>query len=182
MLARARITLHHPVRVIPAHPPAEEDPAVELHPDEHVVFEGHPSWRGLLSFYIGGVAGAAAIAVIVGLVTSFVVGLLAGVVLVAGVLLFGFVKRMATTYLVSTQRLYIRRGMLAKREQQTRIDRVQNVNTAQSLRERILRVGTVDFDTAGTDDSEFRFVGIASPADVVTAVDRAQREAATPGR
>jgi uncharacterized membrane protein YdbT with pleckstrin-like domain len=155
---------------------------VELHPDEHVVFEGHPSWRGLLSFYIGGVAGAVAIAVIVGLVTSFVVGLLAGVVLVAGVLLFGFVKRMATTYLVSTQRLYIRRGMLAKREQQTRIDRVQNVNTAQSLRERILRVGTVDFDTAGTDDSEFRFVGIASPADVVTAVDRAQREAATPGR
>jgi uncharacterized membrane protein YdbT with pleckstrin-like domain len=182
MLARARITLHHPVRVIPAHPPAEEDPAVELHPDEHVVFEGHPSWRGLLSFYIGGVAGAVAIAVIVGLITSFVGGLLAGVVLVAGVLLFGFVKRMATTYLVSTQRLYIRRGMLAKREQQTRIDRVQNVNTAQSLRERILRVGTVDFDTAGTDDSEFRFVGIASPADVVTAVDRAQREAATPGR
>ena len=63
--------------------------------------------------------------------------------------------------------------------QQTRIDRVQNVNTDQSLRERILRVGTVDFDTAGSDDSEFRFVGIADPAMVVAAVDRAQREAAT---
>jgi uncharacterized membrane protein YdbT with pleckstrin-like domain len=62
--------------------------------------------------------------------------------------------------------------------QQTRIDRVQNVNTAQSLRERLLRVGTVDFDTAGTDDSEFRFVGIADPSDVVAAVDRAQRDAA----
>jgi uncharacterized membrane protein YdbT with pleckstrin-like domain len=150
---------------------------VDLHPDEHVVFEGHPSWRGLLAFYIGGVLGAVAIAVIVGLVSSFVVGLLVGIVLVAGVLLFGFVKRMSTTYLVSSQRLYIRRGLLAKREQQTRIDRVQNVNTAQSLRDRILRVGTVDFDTAGTDDSEFRFVGIASPASVVGAVDRAQREA-----
>jgi uncharacterized membrane protein YdbT with pleckstrin-like domain len=150
---------------------------VDLHPDEHVVFEGHPSWRGLLSFYIGGVLGAVAIAVIVGLLTSFAAGLLVGIVLVAGVLLFGFVKRMSTTYLVSSQRLYIRRGLLAKREQQTRIDRVQNVNTAQSLRDRILRVGTVDFDTAGTDDSEFRFVGIASPASVVGAVDRAQREA-----
>ena len=84
---------------------------------------------------------------------------------------------MSTTYLVSTQRLYIRRGVLSKREQQTRIDRVQNVNTEQSLRDRLLRVGTVDFDTAGTDDSEFRFVGIADPGDVVTAVDRAQREA-----
>jgi uncharacterized membrane protein YdbT with pleckstrin-like domain len=80
--------------------------------------------------------------------------------------------------MVSTQRLYIRRGLLSKHMQQTRIDRVQNVNTAQSLRERLLRVGTVDFDTAGTDDSEFRFVGIADPSDVVAAVDRAQRDAA----
>jgi uncharacterized membrane protein YdbT with pleckstrin-like domain len=67
--------------------------------------------------------------------------------------------------------------------QQTRIDRVQNVNTEQSFRERLLRVGTVDFDTAGSDDSEFRFVGIADPGKVVDAVDRAQREAAaTPER
>ena len=101
--------------------------------------------------------------------------------LLAPALVFGFVKRMATTYLVSTQRLYIRRGILSKRMQQTRIDRVQNVNTDQSLRERLLRVGTVDFDTAGTDDSEFRFVGIANPSHVVAAVDRAQREAALAG-
>jgi uncharacterized membrane protein YdbT with pleckstrin-like domain len=151
---------------------------MDLHPGERVVFEGHPSWRALLSFYIGGVAGAAVIGVIAGLIWDFAVGVLVGVVLVAAVLAFGLVKRMSTTYLVSTQRLYIRRGILAKRMQQTRIDRVQNVNTAQSLRERLLRVGTVDFDTAGTDDSEFRFVGIADPSDVVAAVDRAQRDAA----
>jgi uncharacterized membrane protein YdbT with pleckstrin-like domain len=151
---------------------------MDLHPGEQVVFEGHPSWRALLSFYIGGVAGAVAIAVVIGLVTSFFVGFVAGVVLVAAVLGFGLFKRMSTTYLVSSQRLYIRHGMLSKREQQTRIDRVQNVNTEQSMRERMLRVGTVDFDTAGTDDSEFKFVGIASPGEVVNAVDRAQRDAA----
>jgi hypothetical protein len=44
--------------------------------------------------------------------------------------------------------------------------------------DRVLRVGAVDFDTAGTDDSEFRFVGVSEPPDVVAAVDRAQREAA----
>jgi uncharacterized membrane protein YdbT with pleckstrin-like domain len=152
---------------------------VDLHPGEQVVFEGHPSWRALLSFYIGGVAGALVIAVVVALIATTSAGVVTAVVLVAGVLGFGLLKRMATTYLVSTQRLYIRRGMLSKRVQQTRIDRVQNVNTAQSLRERMLRVGTVDFDTAGTDDSEFRFVGIANPGGVVNAVDRAQREAST---
>jgi uncharacterized membrane protein YdbT with pleckstrin-like domain len=150
---------------------------MDLHPGEQVVFEGHPSWRALLSFYIGGVAAALAVAVVVGLLAGFLAFLIAGVVLVGCVLVFGLVKRTATIYLVSNQRLYIRRGLLAKRVQQTRIDRVQNVNTEQSFRERALRVGTVDFDTAGTDDSEFRFVGIADPGQVLDAVDRAQREA-----
>jgi uncharacterized membrane protein YdbT with pleckstrin-like domain len=166
----------HPRWVITDHPAADEHHAMELHPDEQLVFEGHPSWRALLSFYIGGVAGAAAVGVVVGLIGGFGLGVLVGGVLVAAVLAFGLFKRMSTTYMVSTQRLYIRRGMLSKRVQQTRIDRVQNVNTDQSLRERILRVGTVDFDTAGTDDSEFRFVGISNPGEVVRAVDRAQRE------
>jgi uncharacterized membrane protein YdbT with pleckstrin-like domain len=151
---------------------------MDLHPGEEVVFEGHPSWRGLLSFYIGSVVVAAVIAVIVALVVSTAVGVLVGVAVFAVALVVGFVKRMATTYLVTNQRLYIRRGILSKREQQTRIDRVQNVNTDQRFRDRILRVGTVDFDTAGTDDSEFRFVGIANPGSVVRAVDKAQREAA----
>jgi len=87
-------------------------------------------------------------------------------------------RRMATQYIVTSQRLSIRRGVFSKRVQQTRIDRVQNVNTEQSLVDRVLRVGTIDFDTAGTDDSEFRFVGIAAPDDVVAAVDLAQRQAA----
>jgi uncharacterized membrane protein YdbT with pleckstrin-like domain len=52
------------------------------------------------------------------------------------------------------------------------------VNTDQSVLQRILRVGTVDFDTAGTDDSDFTFAGVSSPSKVVAAVDRAQHAAA----
>ena len=152
---------------------------MDLHPGEEIVFEGHPSWRALLSFYIGGIAGAVVIAVIVALAASTGIAIVVGVVLIALDIVVGFVRRMATTYLVTNQRLYIRRGILSKREQQTRIDRVQNVNTEQRFRDRVLRVGTVDFDTAGTDDSEFRFVGIANPGGVVAAVDHAQREASS---
>jgi uncharacterized membrane protein YdbT with pleckstrin-like domain len=150
---------------------------MDLHLNEQIVFEGHPSWRGLLSFYVTAVGGAVAAGLLVALVLGAGAGVVTGVVLVAAVLVVGFVKRMATRYLVTTQRLSIRRGVLAKRAQQTRIDRVQNVNTRQTVIDRIVRVGTVDFDTAGTDDSEFRFVGIASPDLVVAAVDRAQRNA-----
>jgi uncharacterized membrane protein YdbT with pleckstrin-like domain len=124
-------------------------------------------------------AGVAALVTAIGDgVSAGVVGTVA-VVGAALVILVGFIRRIATVYTITNQRLRIKRGILAKRVQQTRIDRVQNVNTAQSLRDRVLRVGTVDFDTAGTDDSEFRFVGIADPAAVVSAVDRAQREAST---
>jgi uncharacterized membrane protein YdbT with pleckstrin-like domain len=155
---------------------------MELHPGEEIVFEGHPSWRALLSYYIPGVAGAVLVGLIAALIGGAGLGVLVGVVLVALVLVYGFVRRMATVYMVSSQRLYIRRGILAKRVQQTRIDRVQNVNTAQTVLQRILRVGKVDFDTAGTDDSEFAFVGISQPDRVVAAVDRAQREAGAPAQ
>src|SRR3954454_1892359 len=152
---------------------------MDLHPGATIVFEGHPSWRALLSFYLGGVAAAAVIAVIVALAASVGIAIVIGVVLVVLVLVVGFVRRMATTYMVSSQRLYIRKGILAKHVQQTRIDRVQNVNAEQSLVERLLRVGTVDFDTAGTDDSDFTFRGIAGPDGVVKAVDAAQRVSAS---
>jgi uncharacterized membrane protein YdbT with pleckstrin-like domain len=155
---------------------------VELHQGEEVVYEGHPTWRALLSYYVSAVGGAIVVGVIVALAASVTAGVLVGVVLVGLALLIGFVRRMATVYMVSTQRLYIRRGILSKRVQQTRIDRVQNVNTDQSLFDRVLRVGKVDFDTAGTDDSDFIFRGISNPDGVVAAVDRAQRDATLPAQ
>jgi uncharacterized membrane protein YdbT with pleckstrin-like domain len=151
---------------------------MDLHPDEEIVFEGHPSWRGVLSFYVYGVGAAVIAGIVVGLAAGSVAGSIVAVVAIVLVLGVGFLKRMATHYVVTSQRLRIRRGILAKKIQQTRIDRVQNVNTDQRVVDRILRVGTVDFDTAGTDDSDFTFRGIANPDEVVAAVDRAQRIAA----
>jgi uncharacterized membrane protein YdbT with pleckstrin-like domain len=151
---------------------------MDLHPDEEIVFEGHPSWRGVLSFYIYGIVAAVVLGIVVGLIAGSVIGSVVAVAGIVAVVLGGLLKRIATHYVVTTQRLRIRRGILAKKVQQTRIDRIQNVNTQQRFIDRVLRVGTVDFDTAGTDDSDFTFRGIANPDEVVGAVDRAQRIAA----
>lgn len=156
--------------------------ALELHPNEHVIFDGHPSWRGTLSFYARGILGAAVGAGVAALVTVVGSGFSAGTtilvfaVLTALVILVGFLFRMTTTYTITNQRLTIRRGILARHLQQTRVERVQNVNVDQSVIDRIMRVGQVDFDTAGTDDSDFTFRGVASPDGVVRAVDAAHRE------
>jgi uncharacterized membrane protein YdbT with pleckstrin-like domain len=157
---------------------------MELEPGEHVIFEGHPSWRSILDFYVKGlvivaIGGAIAAAatriggdkVDWGLVTVVALALL---VIVA---IAGYVKRLFTTYTITNNRLHIRRGIISRAEQQTQINRVQNVNTHQSVVQRMLFIGNVDFDTAAGDDYDFEFAGVASPQEVVEAVHRAQREA-----
>jgi uncharacterized membrane protein YdbT with pleckstrin-like domain len=155
---------------------------METGPREHVIFEGHPSWRAILGFYVKGiliaaVAGgiAALVTLIGGGVEAAVVGAVVGIALVLMVVA-GLLKRMSTVYTITNQRLNIRRGIISRKVQETRLERVQNVNTEQSVLERILQVGTVDFDTAGTSDSEFAFVGVSQPEKVMAAVDEAQRE------
>jgi uncharacterized membrane protein YdbT with pleckstrin-like domain len=150
---------------------------MDLHPGEDMVFDGHPSWRAVLSFYITGTIIVAVIVVIAALVSGAVLAIVIGAVALGVMVLVGLIKRQATRYVITSERLHIRHGILAKKTQETRIQRVQNVNTDQSFVQRVLQVGTVDFDTAGSDDSEFRFVGVANPEEVVRAVDRAQREA-----
>jgi uncharacterized membrane protein YdbT with pleckstrin-like domain len=148
---------------------------MDLHPGEEIVFEGHPSWRGILSFYIRGLAVALVIGAILWFAVSNAVGVVAFAVIMGLDVLAGLIKRVATRYVISTERLNIRTGILSKHVQQTSIVRVQNVNTEQTPVDRILRVGSVDFDTAGTDDSDFTFRGVSNPAAIVAAVDRAQR-------
>jgi uncharacterized membrane protein YdbT with pleckstrin-like domain len=154
---------------------------MDLHPGEQIVFEGRPIWRSILSFYITGFIGSVVIGVIVALVASTAIGVIVFVALFALDVLVGFIRRISTRYTITNQRLRIERGLLSKHVQQTRIERVQNVNTNQTFVSRILRVGTVDFDTAGTDDSDFTFAGVGNPHEVVKAVDRAQREASAAG-
>jgi Bacterial PH domain len=56
------------------------------------------------------------------------------------------------------------------------------VNYRQTVLDRLFRVGNVDFDTAGTDDSEFRFEWVNAPEKVVRAVDKAIHEAGPASR
>ena len=148
---------------------------MDLHSGEQIVFKGHPSWRSTLVFYIGGLVVAAAAGAIAALADKTGTGVGVGAAVFVIVLIVGFLRRVGTSYVVTNERLHIRRGLLAKHVQETRIERVQNVNTDQGILERMLQIGTVDFDTAGTTDSDFSFRGVSQPERVVQAVDRAQR-------
>ena len=150
---------------------------MDLHPSEHVLYSGRPSWRSILHFYLLGLVAAAAGGAIAGLIKGDAPwGILVGVFILLIVLVAGWVQRVGTRYHVTNERLRIRRGILARRMQETRLERIQNVNTDQSIIQRVLHIGTVDFDTAGGADFDFAFRGVANPEDVAHAVDQAIRE------
>ncbi len=143
----------------------------ELREGERTLYEGRPSWRALMAFYAGGLLLAAVVFVIVGLLVGEVaIGVIAAVVIAALTLVLGYVRRLFTHYLITDQRLRISRGMVRKHVSETRLERVQNVNFEQSVLDRLFSVGNVDFDTAGTDDSKFRFAWVNDPDAVVRAV------------
>jgi uncharacterized membrane protein YdbT with pleckstrin-like domain len=150
---------------------------MDLHEGEQLMFEGRPSWRAIIGFYITATLVAAAIAAIVGLIGSTGGGVAVFVVLFLVIVLIGWIRRIGTRYAITNERLTIQRGILSRHRQETRLTRVQNVNTDQTVIQRMLGVGVVDFDTAGTDapDSEFAFWGVADPGGVAKKVDAAVR-------
>jgi uncharacterized membrane protein YdbT with pleckstrin-like domain len=147
--------------------------SLNLSQGEQVIFEGHPSWRAILGFYLKGVVVAVILGVIAKLVDGNSSAFLVVLVVLGVTLLVGFVKRVATVYTITTRRLNIKRGIISREIQETRLERVQNVNFQQSVYQRLMQIGDVDFDTAATDDYNFVFAGVADPAGVVHRVDRA---------
>jgi uncharacterized membrane protein YdbT with pleckstrin-like domain len=154
--------------------------ARSLSPGEQVMFEGHPSWRSILDFYVKGLLLTVLAAfVAAGVTTIFDKGsrtsavLIVAIVGVALTVLAGFIKRITTDYTITNKRLRIQRGIISREIQETRLERVQNVNYNQSIFQRVLQIGDVDFDTAGGDDYNFIFTGVAQPEDVVRRVDEA---------
>jgi uncharacterized membrane protein YdbT with pleckstrin-like domain len=153
---------------------------VDPEPGEEIFFHGHPSWRSLGLFYVKGLIAVLVAGVIAGLVTRISAshvqaGWVSAAVVAAFIVLLvvGQLRRIGTTYSITNQRLTIQSGILSRDVHQTRLERIQNVNSSQSLFERLLRIGTVEFDTAGESQYDFAFRGVSDPRGIVRTVDRA---------
>ena len=149
-------------------------------PGELVFSDGHPSWRSMLGVDPRGLLFAIVAGVIAGIVTRIANGgvqagwvTTAVLVIFIIVLVWGLVRRISTTYTITNRRLTIRTGLLSREMHETRLERVQNVNSRQRVLERVLGVGSVDFDTAGSAEFDFSFRGVDDPAQIVRTVDKA---------
>jgi uncharacterized membrane protein YdbT with pleckstrin-like domain len=157
---------------------------MQLLDGEEIVWTGRPSWRSMLAFYVKW----GLLALVPGVVGQIVASVssadayrwelwLITVVLLLVVLLAGWLQRIDTHYTVTNQRINIRHGILSRSDHATSYERLQNVKTYQSLLERMLGVGLVDFDTAAGDDFDFKFTGVEDPAGLARQVAELQRAA-----
>ena len=128
--------------------------------------------KGLLvALVVGTVAGVASRAANHGVQTLWVI--LAVLAVFALGLIRGTLRRARTTYTVTDRRLTIERGLLSRDVREASLDRIQDVRCRQSLLQRMLGVGTVEFDTAGVAESEFALSGVEHPRRIARAVDSA---------
>ena len=155
--------------------------APRLAPGEQVMFQGHPSWRSILAFYVKGLFGVLVVAFArrdrhqhrrrrtdAGLVT------VVAVVGVALVVLAGFIKRITIHYTITTPPpAHQARDHLARHPGDAPGAGPERQLRPVASLQRLLQVGDVDFDTAAGDDFNFVFAGVADPAEVVERVDRA---------
>lgn len=155
---------------------------MELHQGETILFQGHPSWRSALLFFAKGFLVAVVIGAIVWFAVGEAVGVIAGAAIAGITVLVSILLRSATEYVITDERLHIRRGIVSRTIQETRLGRVQNVTVSQSIWERLLQIGKAEFDTASQDQNDFVFAGIADPDEVRAAVDAAHRLAEERGK
>jgi uncharacterized membrane protein YdbT with pleckstrin-like domain len=156
---------------------------------ETLVWKGHPSWRAMLLFYVKwtiiALIPAAIYVALQAAGQDSSVTWLGGATVIALVLVYviGWVLRRTTRYLVTDRRISIRTGLFARNERTMHVDRIQNVNMSQNFFQRLLGIGDVDWDTAGTDapESDFTFRGIDDPSALVRLADRFTLEAMRAG-
>jgi len=143
---------------------------VTLGEGEEIVWSGSPSLIVIAGSLVGGLLLMTAGVVLYGFVLpgDFEFRWVAWLLLPLGMLVAGaaYVRHRSTRYVVTTNEVYRKTGLLSRRVTSLRLDRIQNTSFEQSFLERLLSFGDVHVDTAGTGGTEITFESVANPQEV----------------
>jgi uncharacterized membrane protein YdbT with pleckstrin-like domain len=138
-----------------------------LNESEDIVLDLHPHWWFLAKHLVALVA-----ALVVGIALWAVdapgaLSVAGGVLVLACLVLFGlrYAQWVTTNFVITTDRLIYRHGVLAKHGIEIPLERVNTVFFSQSIWERILRCGDLVIESAGERGSQ-SFSNVRSPSAV----------------
>jgi uncharacterized membrane protein YdbT with pleckstrin-like domain len=141
-------------------------PEDALAPHERLVLNLHPHVWVLIK--PGAVlALAVALGVWAVAVGNAALNILAALVIVAaaGWFLSRFVTWYSTYFVLTSDRVIYRSGVVRRRSREIPLERINTVTTTQTLFERLLQIGDVEIESASTDGAQ-RFLDIRRPEDV----------------
>jgi uncharacterized membrane protein YdbT with pleckstrin-like domain len=139
---------------------------LSLDPDEDVVWIGHPAFETLYG--------------------SIATGLVLTVVLVGFLILLGvpfsYYRIENTDYVVTTESLYVKTGVLSTNIETVDIDRIQNTEYSRSFWGKQFDYGSISISTAGSSGAEISFSGIPDAPAVRDHITDLQRTRSGRGR
>lgn len=160
----------------------DEELEIETAPAARTRVDFRPAWRYQWAA-VGGVAlacaGASAIYTLGRLYAYENVaryGVIALLALAVYLVLLVLYRRYAWLYSVEGEHIESRHGLIARRVRAVRIRDLRNINVRQSLVQRLLDVGEIEFSSAAGDQIEVVFFGVPDPMGFMEHVQTLQRD------
>jgi membrane protein YdbS with pleckstrin-like domain len=131
-------------------------PAKMLNPGEQLAVNVRPHWKYLfLPILATVVALAGSIAALVANIPQWAEIIIGVVLVVCLVWLFGrYLRWTTTTFVVTTERLIMRKGILKRSGREILLDRLTDISYTQTFFDRILKCGDVLIESPGRDSPE----------------------------
>jgi uncharacterized membrane protein YdbT with pleckstrin-like domain len=148
---------------------------------EHDLWVGGFSPKAMIGYWL-----LAGVATIVAVVAGFLSGPAAPLVWIIGLAiafslwvafaLYLLYQRMGVEYQLTTQRLFHRKGILARVTNRVEVIDIDDVQFSQSFVERFLGVGTIRILSTDVSDPKLVMVGIDDVKNVADTIDKVRRE------
>lgn len=125
--------------------------------DQHegIIRKERTSWLIYYNFYI-------VIAVLCVLDILSGTGRFCPIFIIVGII-FVSMKRLQYLFIVTSQRVIVRKGIIARNTNEIRLNNIRNLNVRQGAIERILNVGTVIVISAADGGAKVVFTGVQDP-------------------
>lgn len=127
---------------------------INLEEDEEILWQGSPRLKSIIPALVAGIP----------MIAAFGLGLL----VIAG----AYLNVKNTSFVVTDQGLYRKKGVLSRNVQKIGFGKVQNISFSQGVLGNYLNYGNIDISTAGGSGVEMRFNSIDNPREVEQIINR----------